>query len=199
MNQNAPVETNGAQPAGDPRYELLRDPWIGFLTDTTNLGESLAKEYQGTILGTILPSFDHKLFVAREKAKKGQYRRSEMPVIDEVDLEDLKADLLLTGIAAEPNCVITIGEAQPSQCQIYVDKSITNTIKNGVTKTLEFLGANHLVITQDNFIVDGHHRWLSGALISDDFILPAFRIPMDYIEARPQIMRFSDSRHLRNL
>lgn len=189
-----------SEAAGDSRYELLREPLSEFLEDAEALATSAWRESRpGENIFVELPGLTTGLLRARGAARRGKYRRSEMPVIDEVDLEDLKADLLLTGVAAEPNCTITPMSVWPSQRQIYADKSITRTAKAGVVGTLMFLKRNHLVITQDGFIVDGHHRWLSASLINESVILPAFRIPEDYIQVRPEILRFSDARHPRNL
>jgi len=61
---------------------------------------------------------------------------------------------------------IPFGELKPIQKQIYFDKSIDNIAAFGVDGTISFLkNKSVLIASNDNFIIDGHHRWLSGLLI----------------------------------
>lgn len=199
MTEITPTSIPTGQAAGDTRYELLRDPLSDFVRDAEAFAEEQWMQNQGVRLFEALPGFTSGLLAARTMARLGEYRRKDMPVVDETDLEALKADLALSGIAAEPNCVIRPREAHPSQCQIYVDKAVTGTARFGVDGTLDFLRSNHLVVTEDDFVVDGHHRWLTAWTIDPDVMLPAFRIPASLCMVRPEILRFSDSRHPRNL
>lgn len=187
------------QTAGDPRYELLRTPIAEAVRDLTDYADARFREH-GSSLVESLPNFSDHYERSRGLAVAGRYHRNQMPVIDEADLQALK-ELFSTPEARLEwceVCTVTPDDVTPSQCQIYCDKSINGTAASGVSGTLDFLKSNHLVVSRDNWIVDGHHRWLTANLIDPHVQLPAFRIKADLADALPLLLAFSDGRHERN-
>jgi len=61
---------------------------------------------------------------------------------------------------------IRAGDLMPIQEQIYFDKSIENIARDGETESERFLTSKETVfiVSIDNFIIDGHHRYLSAIL-----------------------------------
>lgn len=188
------------QPAGDPRYELLRDPRSDLVRDVQLFADPLfiqGPERRGLL--NSLPHFGLGIDKARVAAWGGQFRRNEMPVIQEEDLEDLKAALTRENIKEFcEECRVLPGELSPMQRQIYVDKAVSGTAKNGVAATRLFLMRNHLIIDRDNNLIDGHHRWLTACTLDLAMPLPAFRIKAPLQMMLKTLLAFSDARHRRN-
>ena len=65
--------------------------------------------------------------------------------------------------------VITVGQAKPTQSQVYVDKSLWNVLNFGGTAPGEeaFAKKNDIIAIESKgkaYILDGHHRWSSAFL-----------------------------------
>ena len=66
--------------------------------------------------------------------------------------------------------VITVGEALPTQSQVYIDKSLWNVLNYSGTAPGEkaFAKKNDIIAIESEgkaYILDGHHRW-SAAMLS---------------------------------
>ena len=87
-----------------------------------------------------------------------------------------------------------IGTLKPIQKQIYFDKSIGATAEFGAEGTKSFLTKNSImVVSADNFIIDGHHRWLSGNLIDPKMKVPALVIDLPIDTLLPLSLSYGDS------
>jgi len=87
----------------------------------------------------------------------------------------------------------TISSLKPIQKQIYFDKSMGMTIKNGVKNTANFLkGKTFFVTSTDNFIIDGHHRYLSGMLVDPKMKVNCLSIDMPIKELLPMSLAYGD-------
>ena len=66
------------------------------------------------------------------------------------------------------NDKIAVGNLKPIQAQIYFDKSIAKVSRDGVESSLNFLTSknNNFVVSKDNRIVYGHHRFLTTVLVN---------------------------------
>ena len=192
------IENKDGQPPGLPQYELMRDPLAELLADAGSYAAAQFTAHGGT-LSEALPLFGYGLLQARARANPAHYLREEMPVIEEEDLEDLKVALAGQNLADVCDvCTIQPWGIIPTQRQIYVDKSIDGTARAGVEATTKFLLSNHVVISQDSRLIDGHHRWLTAFMINPSISLPAFRVraPLDALLG--VMLQFSDARHKRN-
>ena len=72
------------------------------------------------------------------------------------------------GVTLTPN-VITVGEALPTQSQVYIDKSLWNVLNFGGTApgAKAFAKKNDIIAIEHEgqaYILDGHHRWSSAFL-----------------------------------
>lgn len=89
---------------------------------------------------------------------------------------------------------VRVGDLMPIQKQIYADKSIESTAKFGVDGTRDFLeNKSFFVISADRYIIDGHHRWLSGNLIDPDMNVHALEIEMPIAELLPLSTAYGDA------
>lgn len=189
----------GGETPGDPRFEILRDPLAELLVDARAFAAGLLAAQAGPSVDETFPYFDEGLRQAAARTSPNGARRSKMPVISEEDLSDLKIALSSHNLSDWCDvCTIQPWEAIPSQSQIYADKSIQGTVDHGRIGTLQFLRSNHLVVSEDNQIIDGHHRWLSSFLLAPNMQLPAFRIKAPLNSLLDLLVGFSDARHQRN-
>ncbi len=180
--------------------ELLEEPWSSVMARATLLGIEEFSNLRREDFHKEMPNFTAGMRYARGMAILGTARRAQMPVLDEKDLSDLKEFLASHSMADIcDECRVTPRSILPTQCQIYVDKSLRGTAQFGVEGTRNFLSQNHMVIDKDNEILDGHHRWLTGCTIDVDMDLPAFRIRHTKEELMNMLLEFSDSRHERNI
>lgn len=187
------INQAGGQSAGS--IELLMDPSYAMLSAAQ---DRAMIAFKGPY-GYAFPAFQYGLSKARIKAQKAHWHRDEMPVIDEADLPALKDMLRNDGyLELCEACTVTPSEAKPSQCQIYVDKCIDSTAEYGVAASMKFLTTEHLILSKDGFIVDGHHRWLSAYMTDPGLTMPAFRAPANLADIWSEVLAFSDARHRRN-
>lgn len=151
---------------------------------------------QGLPLITAIPKFKENFTRARSHARRGREYRSNMPVLDEGDLPEIKALLASCGPRAVEFCDVTTIPAvklRPIQRQIYFDKSVDITAKNGIQSTRDWLLKRHIFTTYHGEILDGHHGWLSGMLIGpEDTSLLQFKMRMPLEDVLPFLRHFSD-------
>jgi len=87
-----------------------------------------------------------------------------------------------------------VGNLKPIQKQIYADKSIGITASVGVKKTKDFLqNKSTFVISKDNHIIDGHHRYLSGLLVDPKMRVKVLRIDLPVKKLLPLSLSYSDA------
>lgn len=123
--------------------------------------------YQGLGVYANMPKFDGLFVSAQNRAKLVPFLRHEMPVLDEADMGAVKAMLSRKREQFCDSCVIDAQAMYPIQRQIYLDKAIKNTAMMGVGDTQRMLMHTHIYMSLDHYIIDGHHRWLSGFLLGD--------------------------------
>lgn len=142
-----------------------------------------------------LPDFVDNLAVITLLAARGSYTRQQMPVINEEDIPSLEKWLKGRYIEAEK---VRAGDLVPMQRQLYLSKAVVNLAKFGVEATKEFLAKTHLFIDSGR-IIDGHHRWLSAALIGPATPMLAFEIDEPLRRVIADMDAFSDAEgHIRN-
>ena len=87
-----------------------------------------------------------------------------------------------------------IGDLKPIQKQIYYDKSMSNIVEFGIDATIDFLtNKSFFISSSDNFIIDGHHRWLSGMLINPDLKVNVLEIDLPLEKLLPLSRAYSDA------
>ena len=87
-----------------------------------------------------------------------------------------------------------VGSLLPIQKQIYMDKSMDATAKFGVEGTRKFLTTKTFFITSaDNYIIDGHHRFLSGVLIDPSMKVNCLSIDLPIAKLLPLSTAYGDA------
>lgn len=136
--------------------------------------------YQASSVDTELPDFDQLYMCAQVRVKDRNLLRKDMPVIEDDDLENVKTFLSRHKADFCSSCMVTSGQLHPLQQQIYLEKSLVLMAKMGTGDVKNILRTAHIYISQDNFIIDGHHRWLEGFLLGVHTPMMAFRADLPF-------------------
>lgn len=89
---------------------------------------------------------------------------------------------------------VAVGKLKPIQKQIYFDKSIADVIKFGVSASNNFLfGKSFFIISSDNYIIDGHHRYLSSILLDPKGSVNALVIDLPIKTLLPLTLAYGDA------
>ena len=88
---------------------------------------------------------------------------------------------------------ISAKDLTPIQDQIYFDKGLGTIAKNGVNGTIKLLNSKVLIVSSDNRIIDGHHRFLSAILLDRDMKLNVLKISLPLAKLLPLAVAYGDS------
>ena len=148
----------------------------------------------GNKLYDLIPDFDKHYEFAQTHATQGHTKRKDMPVIRRSDIINFKKDMDDHGIATK-YMKVEVGSLRPVQQQIYISKSIDAIAQFGIKKSLQFLKDKKTitVMSKDHYIIDGHHRFLTGMLIDPKMKVNVLMIDMPISELLPASLHFSDS------
>ena len=90
---------------------------------------------------------------------------------------------------------VAVGNLKPIQSQIYFDKSIRNVAQFGAKGTRDFSSSknNFYVVSSDNRIIDGHHRFLSAVLVDPRIKVTALEIDLPIKDLLPLTLSYTDA------
>ena len=90
---------------------------------------------------------------------------------------------------------VPVGNLKPIQSQIYFDKSIRNVAQFGAKGTRDFSSSknNFYVVSSDNRIIDGHHRFLSAVLVDPKMKVTALEIDLPISKLLPLTLSYTDA------
>ena len=88
---------------------------------------------------------------------------------------------------------ITVSKLKPIQRQIYFDKSMDTIAQFGVKASVSFMKTQLFIISTDNFIIDGHHRFQSMMLIDPTQKANVLVIDLPLSELLPMALSYSDA------
>ena len=90
---------------------------------------------------------------------------------------------------------IAVGNLKPIQAQIYFDKSIKKVSKDGVESSKNFLTSkfNNFIVSKDNRIIDGHHRFLTTVLINPKIKVNCMKIDLPIKDLFPLTLAYTDA------
>lgn len=116
-----------------------------------------------------------------------QWLEDGLPIHDKAHRDDDKVKVT--------NTKIKVGDLKPIQKQIYFDKSIEGTAEFGVEGTKKFLAGDGstFIVSADNFIIDGHHRMLSGMLIDPNMKVNCLVIDLPIKSLLPMSLAYGDA------
>lgn len=86
-----------------------------------------------------------------------------------------------------------VGNLVPIQGQIYFDKAVGFIVSNGGAAGAKLaLASNILIASSDLHLIDGHHRFLAGLLISPATEVPVLAIDLSIKQLLPLTLSYSD-------
>jgi len=90
---------------------------------------------------------------------------------------------------------IAVGNLKPIQAQIYFDKSIKKISKDGVASSKNFMTSkfNNFIVSRDNRIIDGHHRFLTTVLIDPKIKVNCLKIDLPIKDLLPLTLAYTDA------
>jgi len=89
---------------------------------------------------------------------------------------------------------VQVGKLIPIQKQIYVDRALDLVIKNSVPDSLAFIGhKSFFILSADNYIIDGHHRFLAGMLIDSHVSVNCLQIDLPIKKLLPLAAAYGDA------
>lgn len=148
----------------------------------------------GNKLYDFIPDFDAHYEFAQTHASGGYTQRKDMPVIHRADIIKFKKYMDDHGIKTK-YMKVEVGSLHPIQQQIYISKSIDAIAQFGIKKSLQFLKDKKTItiMSKDRYIIDGHHRFLTGMLIDPKMKVNVLMIDMPISELLPSTLDYSDS------
>lgn len=89
---------------------------------------------------------------------------------------------------------VAVKNLKPIQKQIYFDKSMKTIIDFGIEATKSFLSSKtFFIISSDNYIIDGHHRFLAGMLIDPSISVKVVSINLPIAKLLPMTLAYGDA------
>lgn len=90
---------------------------------------------------------------------------------------------------------IKVKDLLPIQQQIYVDICLGETIKSGVEGTKKFISqTSYFIVSSDNKIIDGHHRFLSGMMVDPNIAVQCMVIDLPIVKLLPLSTAYGDAK-----
>ena len=77
---------------------------------------------------------------------------------------------------------VPAGKLLPIQSQVWLEKLVKNIDKFGVPKQGSPVTDATLIISKDNRIIDGHHRWGQAVLSDPGLKMQVLKVPFDLEE-----------------
>lgn len=163
------------------------------LKSAIKYAHSQFSKYNGKLYD-VIPNFDKNYEFAQTHASGGHTQRKDMPVIHKADIRNFKQYMEDHGIKTK-FMKVEVGSLHPVQQQIYISKSIDAIAQFGIKKSLQFLKDKKTVtvMSKDHFIIDGHHRFLTGMLIDPKMKVNVLMIDMPIAQLLPASNDYSDS------
>lgn len=84
------------------------------------------------------------------------------------------------------------GDLKPIQKQIYLDKALT-FMNMGSFKFIEMIQSTATIVSSDNRIIDGHHRWLFAVLLNPKIRMNTVEIDLPLNTLLPLLISYGDS------
>lgn len=91
---------------------------------------------------------------------------------------------------------VKIGDLKPIQKQIYLDKAVDMMLFNGgdIKRFKKWLESDTTLITsEDDFTIDGHHRWLAGNIVDPEIKVNSVAVGLDIKDLLPMALAYGDA------
>lgn len=89
---------------------------------------------------------------------------------------------------------IAVGKLKPIQKQIYLSESLDIIRTRGLKKSINYLtNDTTFIVSSDNRIIDGHHRWLAAMLIDPTLKVKVIKIDLPISKLLPLSLAYGDA------
>jgi len=88
---------------------------------------------------------------------------------------------------------VAVGELKPIQQQVYLDKTIHKIGRDSVKTARSFLSKSIYIISSDNYIIDGHHRYLTAMIIDPTMQVNTISIDLPLNKLLPLATAYGDA------
>jgi len=89
---------------------------------------------------------------------------------------------------------VAVGKLKPIQKQIYFDKAMKDTASFGADGSRNFLeNQTFFIVSVDNFIIDGHHRYLAGIMLDPKMKVNVVKVNLPIKQLLPLSLAFGDA------
>ena len=127
------------------------------------------------------------------RLKDAKFKREDMPVIRSKDYDNFREFLDAMNVGHK-TVGMKVGRLKPSQKQIFLDQILDGIAKNGLEKSIKWVTSQSLfIISNDGFIIDGHHRYATGILVDDSIQVNTLRVDLPQKELLKVALDFSDN------
>jgi len=86
-----------------------------------------------------------------------------------------------------------VSNLKPIQKQIYFDKGIEGIAKFGIEKSIKFYTSTNFITSIDNYIIDGHHRFLGTILIDPNLTVRIISVDLPIKKLLPMSRAYGDA------
>ena len=89
---------------------------------------------------------------------------------------------------------VKVSNLTPIQKQIYFDTAMNTMVQFGVKASISFISSKTFFITSaDNYIIDGHHRYLQALIIEPNMAVNCLAIDLPIKELLPLSLAYGDA------
>lgn len=88
---------------------------------------------------------------------------------------------------------VPVKKLKPIQRQIYFDKSVTPLAEFGVPSSRSFFQSTMTIMSEDEYIIDGHHRWLASLIIDPTLPMSGIKIALPISKLLPVALSYGDA------
>lgn len=162
-------------------------------TTSYEVAHDYAIKHFGENFDEVLPAFKRTYKIAQQDAKGARMKRKDMPRIRTVDADDFYLRLKEDGIKVTRGTMPVI-KLDPIQAELWVDKVIKGYKKFTPARSEKFLRNEAVfIVSSDNKIVDGHHRYLLAMFIDPKMPIHYLKVHMPMKDLIPYSRKYGDS------
>lgn len=85
------------------------------------------------------------------------------------------------------------GQLKPIQHQIYLDKSLAFGMNYSELEFRKMVSSSFMIVSSDNYILDGHHRWLYAVLLDPSCQMATIEIDLPLSTLLKLLLAYGDS------
>jgi len=138
------------------------------------------------------PDFDKNFNLAKKKVREANTPRKKMPVIKSADVMKFIKFIRSEGIKIKKEKVRAVNLI-PMQNQMYLDNPIDAIRRYTLKGTLKFITSDsHSIVSFDNWIMDGNHRWLLAILYNPSMNVQVYSVALEHEELKNMMDDFTD-------